>query len=65
MAYFTWTETNSDLDSKHSGDIILCRIMFTLHRLGLRSLFAYFFVGQESQSEAITESISGNVNEPK
>ena len=58
----TLTETDSgtasDLDSKLMATLY-CAEHFTLHKLRI-----YFCKGQESKSESVPESVSGNVNEP-
>ena len=58
---FTLPDTNSDSDSKANGYIVICR---TFHIAQTRIPTPYFCIGQESKSESVPESISGNVNEP-
>ena len=64
---FTLTETesgtDSDLDSKPKGYIVLCRT-FHIVQTWTQIPTLYFCTGQESESESVSESVSGNVNEP-
>ena len=64
---FTLTETDSgtesDSDSKPDGYIVLCRTCTHCTDLNLDPT-PYFCIEQESESESVPESISGNVNEP-
>ena len=57
------TDTNSDSDSKPNGYIALCR---TFHIAQNQTLIPtpYLCLGQESEFEAVPQSISGNVIEP-
>ena len=64
---FTLTETDSgtdsDLDSKPDGYIVLCRTCS--HCTDSDSdLYFYFCIGQESRSKSVFDSVSDNVNEP-
>ena len=56
-------DTNSDLDSKPDGYIVLCR-KFHIAQTRTRIPTLYFCTGQESESDSVPESVSGNVNEP-
>ena len=58
---FTLMETDSDSDSKPDGYIVLCR---TFSHCTDPDHYSYFCLGQESKFESVSESVSGNVNEP-
>ena len=44
--------------------IVLCRTYIHTAQIRTRIPPTYFYIGQESNSESVPESVSGNVNEP-
>ena len=55
--------TDLDLDFKPDGYIVLCR-KFYIVQTWTRIPTSYFSIGQESESDSVPDSVSGNVNEP-
>ena len=53
-------DTDSDSESKANGYIVVCRT-FHIAQTWTQIPSPYFCVGQESESESVPESISGNV----
>ena len=64
MAYLHWRrrtwETDTEMDSKPIGYIVHLHIA----QIQTQISTSYFCTGQESESKSVTESVSGNVNEP-
>ena len=61
--FFTLRETDSDSDSRSDRYIVLAEHVH-IAQTRTRIPTPYFYVGQEFESVSVSESVSGNVNEP-